>query len=173
MLTTIERIEKIGMFADASDLLLYIMAASQAIENYCKRSFKRQTYTEVLDGAGSPYLVLSNYPVYSGKAYLDGKEIDLSPNDDGMLFLPDGWPKGIRNITVTYDAGYVLPGDPNRTLPEAVEVACIFAVQGLIQNPTGIKSERVGDISVTFGDGDNMLSPTVKALLTPYVGRWV
>lgn len=173
MLTTLEQFKKFGIIEDESILSLYIAASSQVIENYCKRSFKRQTYTEILDGTGSPYLVLRNYPVHSGTARYDKHEIELQPNEDGMIYLPDGWPTGTRNITVTYEAGYILPGETNRTLPEAIEIACVFAVQGVMQNPSGIKSERVGDISVSYGDGDAMLSSTVKSLLAPYVGRWV
>ncbi|ALA41358.1 hypothetical protein ABE82_07430 [Paenibacillus peoriae] len=184
MLTTIAKVKgQLGIpiedTSEDNNLNMYIMAASQAIESFCRRSFKKQTYTEVLDGSGSSFLVLRNFPVFSGVATMDKDQFAVEANEDGILFLPKGWNTGQRSITVRYEAGYVLPGDDSadnpRTLPEAVEVACIFVVQGMLQNPTaiGVKSERVGDVSVTYGDTDALFSSTVQALLSPYVGRWV
>ncbi|MNT43407.1 Phage gp6-like head-tail connector protein [compost metagenome] len=176
MLTTLQRVKKqLGDTLDDETLTFYILAASQAIESYCRRSFKRQTYTEIIDGTGSPFLVVRNFPVHSGTARNEDKEIAFQAAEDGIIFLPQGWNKGLRNITVTYDAGYVLPGDATpdqpRTLPEAIEIACLFITQGMTQNPSNVQSERVGDISVTYRDADAMYTPTVQALLDPYVGR--
>lgn len=177
MLTTINRAKEHLPSADESTLDLYVKAASQMVESYCRRSFRRQVYREVIDGSGTGYLVLRNFPVYSGTATFNAKSFVLDAAEDGLLYLPDGWPIGMRNITVEYEAGYILPSeattDTPSTLPEPVEVACLFVLQGMLQNPSNIQSERVGDIAVTYRDADGILSPTVKALLTPYVGRWV
>lgn len=180
MLTTLDRFKKhLGVEDDSQDDMytMYILAASQAIENYCRRSFKRQVYSEVVEGSGSPFLILRNFPVYSGTAFLpDNRVVELKPSEDGMMFSVDRWPVEIRSVNVTYEAGYVLPIDATdelpRTLPEAVEVACLFLSQNMMESSADVKSERVGNISVTYGD-NGMFSMTVQSLLSPYVGRWV
>lgn len=180
MLTTLRRFKKHMVIEEDSQddvYTMYILAASQAIESYCRRSFRRQVYREVIDGSGTGYLVLRNFPIYSGTATVHGKSFAIEASDDGLLYLPEGWPPGTRNVMVEYEAGYTLPfeatEDKPSTLPEAVEVACLFMIEGMTQNPSNVQSERIGDISVTYRDADGMLSPTVKALLAPYVGRWV
>lgn len=183
MLTTLETLKKQLKIPEDDtilddDLMFHILAASQAIENHCDRKFKRQQYTEILDGSGSHYLVLSNYPVYSGTITIDNEEIAIDSSESGVIFNKYGWRRGMRNAVAVYEGGYVLPSDATndnpRTLPEAVEMACIFAIKGMIRNPNNVKSERIGgDISVTYSDGDSIFTPSVKALLSPYVGRYV
>ncbi|KMZ43980.1 MULTISPECIES: hypothetical protein [Bacillales] len=182
MLTTLTRLKGVMQLPpeDTSmdeTLLLLAAAASQAIENHCKRSFRKKVYTETLSGHDSLYLNLRNYPIHhieevrAETVLADYKEIG-----DGRLYRANGWPIGEHNITVTYSGGYVLPSEATeaepRTLPESIELACLLYMQMIGRNP-GVKSERVGDISVTYGDDSQALPAPVAALLTPYVGRWV
>lgn len=66
-LTTLERVlDQIPSLADGdSDTLLnnLIKAASGVIETYCRRQFKGDTYDELLDGTGTPYLYVNNPPI--------------------------------------------------------------------------------------------------------------
>ncbi|TCZ76173.1 phage gp6-like head-tail connector protein [Paenibacillus albiflavus] len=180
MLTTLEKVKKVLSVEDDSQdgtLTLQILAASQAVENHCKRSFRRQTYIEIHSG-GWNYISLRNYPVIEITSIKNGNEPvnGYQILSDGMVYR-DKWPSGAHNLTVTYEAGYVLPSeattDNPRTLPEAVELACIFLVQHFVNTPVGVKSERVGDISVSYSDYEGELPAVVISLLNPYVGRWV
>ncbi|OMD05748.1 phage head-tail connector protein [Paenibacillus sp. FSL R5-0636] len=183
MLTTIDRLQKaMGVQGDSYEdemLQIQIAASSQVIENYCKRSFKLQSYIERHSGnSSSSYINLRNYPVESiEEVVIPGKPVgDYELLEEGRIFCPSGWPVGEHNIKVTYTAGYVLPGDATtekpRTLPEVLELACIFHSQLMLRTP-GVTAERVGDISVNYSaDGDG-LPQTLVSLISPYVGRWV
>ncbi|WP_405131894.1 phage gp6-like head-tail connector protein [Paenibacillus sp. FSL H8-0317] len=173
MLTTVEKLQKNMPDEDPDYLAMIIAAASQAIEEYCNRSFKKQAYTEILSGVNpSKYLNLRNYPIHEVTSmHIEGYTV----LEEGRLFRQSGWPAGENNISVQYIGGYVLPSDATeeepRTLPMPLELACILYCQTLLRDP-GIKSERVGSISVTYGDQNGLPGP-VKALVSPYVGRWV
>lgn len=174
MLSTLERLK--GLLPEVPDdlLLLQAAAASISIEQYCKRSFRKQEYIERISGfRNSNYINLRNYPVHSiTELNVTGYEI----LDDGRIYRSCGWPAGEHNLTAKYIGGYVLPGEETteslRTLPEPIELACLLYTQMLLRTP-GIKSERVGDISVTYGDDNANLPSSVIALISPYVGRWV
>ncbi|MDR4997887.1 phage gp6-like head-tail connector protein [Brevibacillus parabrevis] len=182
MLTTLAKLKRVMQISaeDTSmdeNLLLLIASASQSIENHCKRSFRKQRYTERMSGQSSLYLNLRNYPIHQVEEIRAGQILDSYEDiGDGRLYRKQGWPIGEHNISVTYTGGYVLPGDATesepRTLPESIELACLLYIQMLGRNP-GTKSERVGDISVTYSDDSQALPAPVSALLTPYVGRWV
>ncbi|WP_340004428.1 phage gp6-like head-tail connector protein [Paenibacillus sp. FSL K6-0276] len=183
MLTTVDRLQKaMGIQGDSLEeemLQIQIAASSQAIENYCKRSFKLQSYTERHSGnSRSSYINLRNYPVKSiEQVVIPGKTVgEYEVLDEGRVFCPSGWPAGEQNINVTYTAGYVLPGDETednpRTLPEVLELACLFHAQLMLRTP-GVTAERVGDISVNYSAESEGMPPTVVALISPYVGRWV
>ncbi|MEC0092880.1 head-tail connector protein [Paenibacillus macquariensis] len=177
MLTTIERFKSIQPYDDGSTddmIMLQISAASSRIEQHCKRSFKKQSYSERVSGYhNSKYINLRNYPIDSiSEMNVEGYEI----LDEGRIYHSHGWPQGDHNIKVTYVGGYILPTDGTvdkpRTLPEPLELACLLYVQSLMRTP-GIKSERVGDISVGYSDDSDSLPPAVASLISPYVGRWV
>lgn len=183
MLTTVERLKNaMGVQGDALEdelLQIQIAASSQAIENYCKRSFKLQSYTERHSGnSRSSYINLRNYPVESiEEVATTGNPVgDYELLEEGRIYCSSGWPAGEHNIKVTYTAGYVLPVDATmdkpRTLPEVLELACIFHAQWMLRSP-GVTAERVGDISVNYSAEGEGLPPTVVSLVSPYVGRWV
>ncbi|QCT03295.1 hypothetical protein E6C60_2583 [Paenibacillus algicola] len=158
---------------DSQDLTILsaLAAASAAIERECNRSFEHKLYRQTLDGSGTQFLRLRNYPVESVSLLkVDGKEEDadsftIEP-ENGMLFRRSGWPQGARLVEVEYLAGYTLPSDETgaepATLPENIQLACIMLAQILLRSP-GVKSERVGDISVTYDEAG--LPAVVKSLL--------
>ncbi|WP_289142909.1 phage head-tail connector protein [uncultured Brevibacillus sp.] len=182
MLTSLDRAKRVMQIPteDTSmdeTLSLLIASASQAIENHCKRSFRKQLYTERMSGHPSPYLNLRNYPIHHIEEVRADQILgDYEEIGDGRVYRDRGWPIGEHNISVTYLGGYVLPSEATkeepRTLPESIELACLLYIQMIGRNP-GAKSERVGDISVTYSDDSEALPAPVAALLTPYVGRWV
>lgn len=175
MLTTIERLKSLLPGVPEDLLKLQAAAASAAIEHYCKRSFRKQSYSERISGyATSKYINLRNYPVHSVTEIPSAWDFELL--DEGRLYRSHGWPAGEHNIAVSYIGGYVLPEDATedeaRTLPEPLELACLLYTQMLMREP-GVKSERVGNISVSYADDKESLPFAVVSLITPYVGRWV
>lgn len=173
MLTTIDKLkESLGIPVDDHNfngtLLLRIAAASQAIETYCKRSFRKQQYTERVSGyRNSKYINLRNYPVHE---IIECPLADYMILEEGRLYRSNGWPVGEHNLLIRYIGGYVLPGDATvdapQTLPESLELACILYAQTMQRQP-GVSSERVGDISVSYANEEG-LSSAVEALISPY-----
>lgn len=154
------------------EIILALKAASAAIERETNRSYEHKPYRQTLDGSGTQFLRLRNFPVHSvSMLKVEGKEQDsgsfVIESENGMLFRRSGWPCGSRLIDVEYLAGYILPSDeagaPEATLPENIQLACIMFAQMLLRSP-GVKSERVGDISVTYDDSKG-LPDVVKALI--------
>ncbi|AIQ63310.1 hypothetical protein PSTEL_09650 [Paenibacillus stellifer] len=172
MLTTVERARTM-LRADPSEdefLGILIPAASAAIETFCNRSFGRAEFTEWVDVQQGGAL-LRNYPIEAvtsidGDTAVEGYTI---AKDRGMISKP-GW-FCERPVQVVYTAGYILPsdatGDEAATLPADIEYACVLMVQQIQREP-GITSERVGDISVTYGQADGTIPAAVRALVGPY-----
>lgn len=154
-------------------ILTALQAASATIERETNRSFKQKSYLQTLDGSGTQFLRLRNYPVHSvsrldvcGADWMERK-FNIE-SDNGMLFYRSGWPCGARLVEVEYLAGYILPSDepgaPAATLPKNYELACILYAQMLMREQ-GVTSERVGDISVTYKDEGRALPGVIKALI--------
>lgn len=163
-------------------LTMCIAAASQAIEHYCGRSLRLAERTERYSGTGARTIELRSLPVRRVHAVAvepDGAAPEFEALDDGTLLHPTGWPEGDRNIVVTYEAGYVLPGETGDgsapPLPASVELACILYAKMLYCDQAGMMTERLGDYSVTYWKPrePSLLSPAVAALLKPCAGRWL
>ncbi|WP_301171036.1 phage head-tail connector protein [Brevibacillus nitrificans] len=183
MLTTVDKAKSLlGIPADDESvngqLLLYLSAASSAIETYCRRSFRLQEYKDRKhDGIKGKYLLLEGYPILQvSKVQVDDVDVtdyQVDP-ERGMLFRQDGWQAEERKITVSYTGGYVLPSDATaenpQTLPESLELACILFCQTLMRTP-GVTSERVGDLAVTYGNEGEGLPTAVRSLVDLFK-RW-
>ncbi|WP_409346757.1 phage gp6-like head-tail connector protein [Paenibacillus sp. MBLB4367] len=185
MLTTLSRAKPFLQLqqSDSSqdnELRMAILAASQAIENECRRSFKLQNYVQTLSGDGSPYISLRNSPVVSIVEIIEsdgGSIVDYRNLGDGLVLRAARWPYGQHNITVTYEGGYILPvdetGERPHTLPEPLELACIMLAQMIFEGNYGKESERTADYAVTFQKAlpgrESNLPPAVAALVSPYV----
>ncbi|WP_234399635.1 hypothetical protein [Paenibacillus popilliae] len=165
------------------ELLAVLKAASTAIEQRTKRSYEYKLYQQTLNGSGTQFLQLRNYPIHSVpllkvEGIEQGIESFTIESENGMLFKRSGWPRGSRNIEVEYTAGYILPSDETgaepATLPEDIQLACILYAWIMLRDPV-VRSERVGNINVTYADfdADGRLPGPVAALVAPYVGRWV
>lgn len=161
-------------------LNMLIVAASQSIEHYCKRTFRKTLHTERYDG-GTKEIALHHFPVHSVKsvtATQEGSLTDYELFPDGTLWRETGWPAGARSIKVVYEAGYILPNETTetepQTLPQCVELACLRYVQLLYEGQIGKTSERLGDYAVTYAQAaEGNLPQAVVLLLQPSVGRWL
>lgn len=150
-LTTVQAVKAaLGVSSSRFDKVLHrlIGAATDAIEEYVGHVFAKQTYEETVKGSGNTILMVTNVPIIGTPTVLTDSSpiIDFTVEDPeaGMLYRRSGWAVGDwvgwaaepvvihgtaeRNFTVTYEAGYVLPGEEDRTLPKSIEQACINAV---------------------------------------------
>lgn len=183
-LTSLANVKSWMTIPDTSnDVLLtrLISAASAFLINWLNRSVLQGTYTaEKYNGNGKVVLHLNNWPIQSvSQLLVNGVIVQASPDglsngyvfDDKFIYLlganvnsfpPGVFGKGIRNISVTYVAGYA-------TVPLDIEQACIelvslkFKERGRI----GIQSQQVpGQASVSYSPRD--LGKDTKAMLQNY-----
>ena len=166
------------------------------------RTLGRETVTETFDRRSRyPYIqpfgvvvprreadstiVLAKRPVVSiGSIAENGTAVDPA---DYELFATTGvvkrlssyllaaWPCTI--VTVTYTAGWLLPGDENRNLPVDIEQAAITYVQaqvGARKRDPNVKSVNIPGVRQvdyfygTPGLDDQMLPIAARAMLNPY-----
>lgn len=211
-LSTLENLKTIaGVSGTSQDtaLTLILKAASAQVETYCSRRFGLRTTTETLAGTGRTDLLVSVWPIVSvtsvtvdGNAVTDYVLRDAAiPDGPFYLWRLYGWrwkPSTIAdvttdpdaqssdfNVSVTYIAGYKLPGvtyaydnailAAASDLPSDVELAAIRQAQYLWTRRPGYKSERTpGGYSyeAALPGTDGQLEPDVRALLKPYARRY-
>lgn len=180
-LTTLEAVKKNlnGTSVDIDDDLIKqkINEVSEFIESYTKRKFGIGTRTEKYAGTGTPFLTLRQFPVISIISItLNGAAVDMAETDlyedSGMIYRKHGWQNSIeRNITIQYEAGYVLPKDATtntpRTLPYDLEGACIIMVttRYINRDAEGLQERRAGDFTEKFVHG---MPTAVKLVLEKY-----
>lgn len=159
-----------------------ITRASATVRRWCNRVFAAETVRETYRLARPvPELLLSRLPVVTiasvtvdGAAYASGSyEADV---DAGVLrrLTERGryqcW--DAATTVVQYDAGYVLPGEPGRTLPEDVERATILLVKAgwhaRIRDPMQRSTSVDGVGADAFWTGAPTLTPDVVDLLEPH-----
>lgn len=169
-----------------------IEAATNAIEEFVMHVYARQTYSETLAGSAHPVLLVTHVPIVGTPTVV----CDSSPITDfivqdaeaGSLYRELGWavrawvgwdtePRERQgtsqlNYTITYEAGYIMPGEEDRDLPKQIEQACVETVvawyRGQRRDPA-VKSKKVGDLALTYGDaasGALGLPATARALLS-------
>jgi len=159
---------------------MLINVASEKIENYCNREFKRETRTERYESGGGNWLGLRAWPVHEVeyiKLY-DEEVEDFDVNKtNGLVYRSSGWKRPYEdekyNIEVKYEAGYYLPGHADRDLPQQVEFACILLTKNLLERLSrdfDVQQVRLPDISETyFRPGEQEELPMATAsLLSDY-----
>jgi hypothetical protein len=189
-LTTVAMVKReLGITGSADHDFLedLILQASAAIEGWCRRVFGREAVTEtfrlsaeraVLHLARWPNVALASIGEDGVTLAADDWELDAAT---GELWRLDGadcrvaWPAA--KIVVAYAAGYRLPGDPQRDLPEDLERACLETVKARwfarLRDPL-IKGEQVQGVASadywvpSTGAGDPGLPPSVVGLLQRY-----
>jgi len=106
---------------------------TKAFEMYCGvDSFKAATYTEYIDGNGSQYLFVKNYPLNSITGIWDDVDwawaTDTEVDSDDYRIVEGRyiahktyWYKGVQNIKITYSGGYAtIPVDLTQVCNEEV-----------------------------------------------------
>ncbi len=168
-LTTLARAKSfLGISTDSKDtqLIMQINHVTAFMERYCKRAFKKATYTnEVYDGTGTKMLTLKNFPVTAftqlqfnraanneadwetvdGNRYftdLLSGVITLAGTLGTFLDVEAGvFVSAPQKYRATYDAGYLIDfaNEANaslHTLPQELEYICLKMVSA------GINSAR-------------------------------
>lgn len=198
----------LGVTADATIDRL-VTAASRAIARYCDRTFEKGTaIVEYPPGYRRPLLALTRTPIISIASIVElGATVDPSvyevySADAGLVLRKDGvWALtaraggrisetvdqhlseiGVNGITVTYDGGYVTPGQKalngalTVTLPEDIQEAANITASQLYRSrgiDALVQSESLGDWSVAYferkASGQDVIPGIAKALLAPYV----
>ena len=193
-LTTLQNVKDylgVPIASQADDLFLaaLISRASALCEKYCDRVLGQATYTdEEYDGRDSDSIWLKQYPVASvANVKIDGSLLAASDyvlykdqgrirkksgnfagsNIDSAGVLSDARAPGVRNVTVTYTAGYA-------TIPLDLEQAVIELVKRKYQHrqkgDENIVSRTLpGGESVSYSVAD--LLPETKMVLDMYRRR--
>lgn len=183
-LATLNEARQFIGFPSSDDALMQVLLdrASADVENYTKRRFEIQSYTEEFNG-GNDSLILDNYPVISitsirdfadpnNPVTVDSSTYTLYPNEGHVVLsargfgLPSTWAFGIRRWEVNYSAGF-------NTIPLDITQAVLFSVSSWYNNRDGgeFRSESIGDYSYTVSEiAERMgLPSTVKRILSSYV----
>lgn len=161
----------------ANDALLanIITSASAFLINWFNRQILTATYTEKYNGNGKQFLQVRNWPI-TAISSLSSNGIAIVPSPDGILdgyifddtlatvYLlgPLYFNKGIRNIFITYTAGYA-------TVPVDIAQACneLVGAKFKRRQRIGITSQQIGG-QQTVSYSPNDLSPDTKAMLQNY-----
>lgn len=158
-------------------LTAWLQAASQAIEDHCKRPFFRGEYTEQRSGNCVKHIALPCTPVHEVVAVMDGTEqVEGFTLLSGGILYRASWPPGYYNLTVKYIGGYILPSDnpeaPASTLPASIETACLMLARMMITGEWGKTEERFGqDYTAKYLTNTETLPPVITALVDRYVWR--
>lgn len=150
------------------DLLTFLgNAVSGDVEEICRRKFAQATYTAerhtgLLD---QTLLWFYQWPVTSvtsvtldgiiitegttANQYRQDKNVD---GDVAALYRKDGWKSDPYGISLTYVAGYILPGVTGRTFPYPLERAVVELTVGeyLNRSKAGLTQQSFEGISETF-----------------------
>jgi hypothetical protein len=167
------------------------LAAVDAACDIC-RTLAEQTFNQVLgdtirlDGSGGDALVLPELPVRNaGTVALGGTATsgtisggtavtNYVVDGDGILLrtagaalpedgsVPITWPRGRRNVAVTYDHGYA----PNELPRDIRFVALEIASRLIVQGPAA--SENVGDVAVKYSVAATDLTAGERAIIAKY-----
>jgi hypothetical protein len=190
-LTTLDALgEEIGAEAVQANVPHYerlIASASAAIERYCGRIFAQQRYQELIFATKDQRLYLSRAPVVSIGSIvhdddtLTGYRVEYA--QAGVLYRADGWHLYGTDPewTVTYVAGYRLPGQTNAmeltgpALPSDVEAAVLESIkvwdyeaepsERITSKTLGLTGDRI-DYAVSATRG--ALPPLAKSLLASW-----
>lgn len=196
-LTTLARVKsELGIANAASDAVLTSKIAEASSDIAAVLNFvpQRETVTETFWDVGSrEYLALQRLPVTAIASVtiddddpLESDEYRLDA-EAGLLYQLDddgysvGWCAS-KQIVVAYTAGYALPGQPGRNLPEAIEAAAVELVQDFWfargRDPTAMEEEIpgvmrvrrwVGTVATAGGDVAAALPPNVMAKLASFI----
>ncbi len=192
-LTTVARAKSfLDITTSDEDTLIerLVNSATDFIEKYCGRRFKKTEYSnELYDGSGSTKLLLKQYPVDSASDFVLEKRNSIDNNDSWSEIDSEDyfvhWDKGIienvrdifykypQHYRISYSAGYDY-NNSDSFLSDVgaadLEYACWKLVSSLydeIGTNGGIQSESLGDYSVSYMK-TTMADEELKSILDNY-----
>ena len=158
----------VGDVSQDAILTRFIGEASLAVEAYIDRNIVTRTYTEYQDGRSSNRILLRNFPavkptelridytsVFTDAATLvDASEYDIDTLGNEVVLIDRMFPKGTRNIKITYDAG--LAAD-TASVPLDISGACLWLVEWYndTRNSRRLTQKSVGKNSETTAMRDD------------------
>lgn len=155
-------------------LQLCMESAIEFFESYTNRVLEEQDLTEQYNGNGTHVMGLRQFPV----SQVLGVSIDAAwlfpTSEDSASYILDNdvflvrkevWPQGIRNIQVTYTAGYT-PDDAPVDLKLASLQMIEFLYKGRGDHRLGVTNRNKIGESLTFQDS---VPKTILDLIAPYV----
>ena len=175
-----------------------VASVSATVKTYLRRGeLGRASYVETFRaqprvggycGFGRGQLILSRWPVASITSITEdattltaGSDYDFDTFDGECYRLVNDRVKDwtAQLITVTYSAGYLLPGQTNRDLPADIERATVLAVASSYNargRDAGIKSVDLAGLGKTefgFATAQDALPPGCAALLDAFRSGWL
>ncbi|MGP3686528.1 hypothetical protein ACTVZO_17780 [Streptomyces sp. IBSNAI002] len=161
-LATIEDLSRRGLAVDPAETYIvetYLEVASAAVRDAAGGPVSQATSTVVLEGEAGQWLRLPGLPVTAvASVEIGGTAVTDWRLRSGMLWRAGGWSSGDGpcEVEVTYTHG--LPTVP----ADIVDLVCRMTAAALAayrSEPDGmglaardVRSERIGDYSVTYGD---------------------
>ena len=163
-----------------------IGSADAYIDNYCNTSFEGTTESRYFDGNGRSELIIDDLVTLTGLNFLraNGTTVDdtLTENDDFFLYPLNStakhkvvlavegdygcFPKGSRRVKITGTWGSFA------TVPKDIQYVSTKLVAGIIEvgkaGEVKLKSEKIGDYAVTYGEIANS-DTEVNMILNKYV----
>ena len=182
--------DELNVRDDSQDSILtdLIADASRVIEEYCERTFAKQTYVETLQGTGGVNLVVSVLPIVSvseitkSEVVVDSDTYTIQEPELGEIYSENGWEwyggwtRGINlhplpgtgkyTFQVTYVAGYNLPNDVSADLPYQIIRAAMITVKDWFQNKArnvSVKSMQTAGATFVY-DVSHIPAPALRLL---------
>lgn len=183
-LTTIDAVRSRYGISDgeATDAIIegLIDTASQMAVEFCNRGFGIETVQQTECG-GRSCIALKRSPASITAVTEFGEAVDaegyyLDKSSNVLVRISGGRPSCWGSeVAITYDAGWLLPGEANANLPATVEHAVLLligAMWSVQQREPGVKSESVEGIARTdywvAGATSRLPDPTAETMLQAY-----
>ena len=100
---------------------------------------------------------LIDFEIGSASAGILYRELGWQQTGDLYWFTEASFVPAVNGMryTVTYQAGFKMPGEEDTTLPADFEQACIeTVVYWLVREPdVNVKSHKVDDVAIAYGEG--------------------
>lgn len=175
---SVAELRTFGLSGSDSLLEMLINQATDYIERYCQRRFADTSYSaQLYDGDGSRNIFLKNFPVISLTSLEENGSYNNTSNwstlvtDDyfvenssGIIERVCAFRKGNQNYRITYRAGYAASD-----MPYDLKYVCMMLCSeaNTQRESAGIKSETLGDHSITF-ESTVQSNPRVMDILKMY-----
>lgn len=183
-LTTLDTVRaRYGITVQQADDIVVgalIDTASQMAVDFCNRGFARETVRQA-ERCGHSRIKLERAPASAIQVAENGSVV---PSDGYYLDAAsnvlwrlngDGAASWSGLVEITYDAGWILPGEDDANLPASIEHAVLLLIGALWsaqERAPGVKSESVEGIGRTDywvpGQGNRLPDPTAEIMLQPY-----